>query len=167
MCSSPLLASSFLRSRCFSSTSSFNLSASVTLPSSRSLEKEKSVNIILQPSPPSQNLRFRYELCWCKYTPLVRAEARVCGWQDLLQFRRELVKLSGVTWEPIILKIIFRLRICGLQRNRERRSQVKNFRLKSLHAHCKMKQIIPLKLMLQRGETVTRLTGLPEALWVG
>lgn len=28
---------------------------------------------------------------WVRYTPLVRAEARVRRWQDGLQFRRELI----------------------------------------------------------------------------
>lgn len=40
-CSSPFLAISFLRSLCFSSTSSFFLSASDNLPSSRSLGENK------------------------------------------------------------------------------------------------------------------------------
>lgn len=52
-------------------------------------------------------------------TPLVRAEPRVCRWQDVLQFRCELIEFSGITREPIIFEIIFRLRICGLQRNRK------------------------------------------------
>lgn len=98
---------------------------------------------------------------WMQHTPLVWAEPRVCRWQDLLQLRCELVKFSGITREAVKLKIIFGLRICGLERDR------KHYRSTLRILYINTYIIIERKIIEITKYTMRTLTGLPEALRVG
>lgn len=131
-CSCPLLANSFRLSRCFSSISSLRLSASVTLPSSRSLENKtrswlrldvistethdgeaaclcpvklfSSIDHILEKS--------KRESVRSVMKPLVRTVACVCGRKFVFDIICQFIQFSGVLREAKVVEVILRLRVC-------------------------------------------------------
>lgn len=119
MCCSPLFAKVFLRSLCFSSTSSFFLSASSTLPSSNILATVMRYSICTY-NQPKQHYSllcrgfYKKQACMLIDSPLVWTQACICWGQQRFKFRHQLIHFHCKVGESIVQDVVLRLRVCRI-----------------------------------------------------
>lgn len=120
---SPLLAKIFLCSLCFSSTSSFLMSASSTLPSSNILATVMRYSIFTY-NQPKQHLNtllcrgfqkkqaIRSARHLAIDSPLVWTQPCICWGQQRFKFKSQLIHFHCKPGEAIVKGVVLRLRVC-------------------------------------------------------